>query len=99
MSEIISIKAREVLDSRGNPTVEVDVTTNQGVFRAMTPSGASAGQHEAIELRDGDKARYLGKGTLKAVENVNKKIAPKLIGLDCRHQETIDNLMLKIDGT
>ena len=99
MSEIITIKAREVLDSRGNPTVEVDVITNQGVFRAMTPSGASAGQHEAIELRDGDKTRYLGKGTLKAVDNVNKKIAPKLIGLDCRHQETIDNLMLKIDGS
>ena len=91
MSEIINIKAREVLDSRGNPTVEVDVVTKQGVFRAMTPSGASAGQHEALELRDGDKTRYLGKGTLKAVENVNKKIAPKLIGLDCRHQETIDN--------
>ncbi len=99
MSEIISLKAREVLDSRGNPTVEVDVVTTHGVFRAMTPSGASAGQHEAIELRDGDKARYLGKGTLKAVENVNKKIAPKLIGLDCRHQETLDALLLKIDGT
>src|SRR5512137_1645897 len=99
MSEIITIKAREVLDSRGNPTVEVDVITNQGLFRAMTPSGASAGQHEAIELRDGDLRRYLGKGTLKAVENVNKKIAPKLIGLDCHHQETIDNLMLKIDGS
>ncbi|MCU0851591.1 MAG: phosphopyruvate hydratase [Candidatus Thermoplasmatota archaeon] len=99
MSEIVSIKAREVLDSRGNPTIEVDVTTDKGVFRAMTPSGASAGQHEALELRDGDKTRYLGKGTLKAVENVNKKIAPKLIGLDCRHQESIDNLMLKIDGT
>jgi len=99
MSEILSIKAREVLDSRGNPTVEVDVITNHGVFRAMTPSGASAGQHEAIELRDGDKARYLGKGTLKAVDNVNNKIAPKLIGLNCRHQETIDNLMLKIDGS
>ena len=99
MSEIISIKAREVLDSRGNPTVEVDVTTDKGVFLAMTPSGASAGHHEAIELRDGDKARYFGKGTLKAVDNVNKKIAPKLIGLDCCHQETIDNLMLKIDGS
>jgi len=99
MSEIRSIKAREVLDSRGNPTVEVDVVTEQGVFRAMTPSGASAGQHEALELRDGDKARYLGKGTLKAVGNVNKKIAPKLIGLDCRHQETIDTIMLKLDGT
>ncbi|HIH00301.1 MAG TPA: phosphopyruvate hydratase, partial [Thermoplasmata archaeon] len=83
MSEIVSIKAREVLDSRGNPTVEVDVTTDKGVFRAMTPSGASAGQHEALELRDEDKTRYFGKGTLKAVENVNKKIAPKLIGLDC----------------
>jgi enolase len=99
MSEIISVKAREVLDSRGNPTVEVDVITKNGVFRAMTPSGASAGQHEALELRDGDKTRYLGKGTLRAVENVNKKIAPKLIGLDCGHQETIDSIMLKIDGT
>jgi len=99
MSEIKKIKAREVLDSRGNPTVEVDVVTEKGIFRAMTPSGASAGQHEALELRDGDKSRYLGKGTLKAVQNVNKKIAPKLIGLDCRHQETIDNIMLKLDGT
>jgi enolase len=99
MSEIIKIKAREVLDSRGNPTVEVDVKTEQGLFRAMTPSGASAGQHEALELRDNDKSRYFGKGTLKAVANVNKKIAPKIIGLDCIHQETIDNIMLKLDGT
>jgi len=99
MSKINMIKAREVLDSRGNPTVEVDVVTENGIFRAMTPSGASAGQHEALELRDGNKSRYLGKGTIKAVENVNKKIAPKLIGLDCRHQETIDNIMLKLDGT
>ena len=99
MSEIIKIKAREVLDSRGNPTVEVDVVTKEGVFRAMTPSGASAGSHEALELRDNDKSRYFGKGTLKAVENVNKKIAPKLIGLDCYHQVTIDNIMLKLDGT
>jgi enolase len=99
MSEIQGVKAREVLDSRGNPTVEVDVLTDQGVFRAMTPSGASAGQHEALELRDGDKARYLGKGTLKAVNNVNKKIAPKLLDLDCRHQKTIDTIMLKLDGT
>ena len=99
MSEIQGVKAREVLDSRGNPTVEVDVVTEQGVFRAMTPSGASAGQHEALELRDGDKARYLGKGTLKAVNNVNKKIAPKILGLDCRHQKTIDTIMLKLDGT
>ncbi len=99
MSEIKKIKAREVLDSRGNPTVEVDVVTDNGVFRAMTPSGASAGQHEALELRDGDKLRYLGKGTLKAVENVNKIIVPKIIGLDPIAQETIDNIMLKLDGT
>jgi enolase len=99
MSKIKKIKAREVLDSRGNPTVEVDVVTEQGIFRAMTPSGASAGQHEALELRDKDTSRYFGKGTLKAVANVNKKIAPKIIGLDCIHQETIDNIMLKLDGT
>ena len=99
MSEILTIKAREVLDSRGNPTVEVDVKTEQGIFRAMTPSGASAGQHEALELRDNDKKRYHGKGTLNAVKNVNEKIAPKLIGMDCVHQETIDNIMLKLDGT
>ena len=99
MSEIKKIKAREILDSRGNPTVEVDIITEHGVFRGMTPSGASAGQHEAIELRDNDKKRYLGKGTLQAVEHVNKNIAPKLIGLNCLHQETLDNIMLKIDGT
>ncbi|RLB86697.1 MAG: phosphopyruvate hydratase [Deltaproteobacteria bacterium] len=99
MSEILSVKAREVLDSRGNPTVEVDVKTSEGVFRAMTPSGASAGQHEALELRDNDEKRYLGKGGLKAVKNVNEIIAPKIIGLDCIHQETIDNIMIKLDGT
>jgi enolase len=99
MSEIIKIKAREILDSRGNPTVEVDIVTEKGIFRAMAPSGASAGQHEALELRDGDKTRYLGKGTLKAVKNVNKYLSPHLIGLNCRHQETIDNIMLKLDGT
>ena len=99
MSEILKVKAREVLDSRGNPTVEVDVVTEHGIFRAMTPSGASAGQHEALELRDGDKFRYMGKGTLKAVKNVNDIIAPKLIGLDPVAQETIDNVMLKLDGT
>ena len=99
MSKITKIKAREVLDSRGNPTVEVDVVTENGVFRAMTPSGASAGQHEALELRDGDESRYFGKGTLNAVKNVNKIIAPKLIGLDPVAQETIDNIMLKLDGT
>jgi len=99
MSEIIKLKAREVLDSRGNPTVEVDVVTDNGVFRAMTPSGASAGQHEALELRDGNQSRYFGRGTLKAVRNVNNKIAPKLVGLDPAAQETIDNIMLKLDGT
>ena len=99
MSKITKIKAREVLDSRGNPTVEVDVVTENGIFRAMIPSGASAGQHEALELRDGDKARYLGKGTLNAVKNVNEIIAPKIIGIDCRQQKTIDKIMLKLDGT
>jgi enolase len=99
MSKIIKIKAREILDSRGNPTVEVDVITNQGTFRAMTPSGASAGQHEALELRDNDSSRYFGKGTLKAVENVNKKIAPKLVGIDCKNQQMIDTIMLQLDGT
>jgi enolase len=99
MSKIIKVHAREVLDSRGNPTVEVDVATEKGVYRAMTPSGASAGRHEALELRDGDKTRYFGKGTLKAVENINKVIAPQIIGLDCRSQESIDNIMIELDGT
>jgi enolase len=99
MADIKKIKAREVLDSRGNPTVEVDLITENGVFRAMIPSGASAGKHEALELRDHDKTRYLGKGVMKAVKNVNEKIAPKLVGMDCCHQETIDNILLKLDGT
>ena len=99
MSEIKKLRAREVLDSRGNPTVEVDVVTENGVFRAITPSGASAGSHEALELRDDDKSRYLGKGASKAVKNVNESIAPKIVGLDCRFQETIDNIMIKLDGT
>ena len=93
------IKAREILDSRGNPTVEVDIKTSKGVFRSMAPSGASAGKHEAIELRDNDKSRYLGKGTLKVVKNINDIIAPKIIGLNCRHQNTIDSLMIELDGT
>jgi enolase len=99
MSKIIKIKAREVLDSRGNPTVEVDIKTDDGLFRAITPSGASAGKHEALELRDNDNSRYLGMGTLEAVANVNEKIAPKLIGFDCVNQEDIDYLMLKLDGS
>ena len=90
MPIIVDVYAREVLDSRGNPTVEVEVTTESGAYgRAMVPSGASTGVREALELRDGDKARYLGKGTTKAVENVNTKIAPKIIGMDCRYQRWI----------
>ena len=99
MSQIIKVRSREVLDSRGNPTVEVDIVTDEGIFRSIAPSGASAGQHEALELRDGDKSRYLGKGTLKAVKNVNNIITPKIIGLDPVAQGTIDNIMLKLDGT
>ena len=100
MTNIQSIQAREILDSRGNPTVEVDVTLCCGtVGRAAVPSGASTGEHEAIELRDGDKSRYLGKGVQKAVKNVGALIAPKLIGLDACDQLTVDATMLKIDGT
>jgi enolase len=99
MSTIKTIKAREILDSRGNPTVEVDVTTEDGMFRAMVPSGASTGVHEALELRDGDKTRYLGKGVLKAVSNVNDIIAPALTGMDPINQEEIDKKMLELDST
>jgi enolase len=100
MSLIESIVAREILDSRGNPTVEVDVTLESGILgRAAVPSGASTGEHEAVELRDGDMSRYLGKGVRKAVANVNAKIAPKLIGWDCRDQVGVDNLMIDLDGT
>ncbi|MFC1782591.1 phosphopyruvate hydratase [Planctomycetota bacterium] len=99
-SEIADVLAREVLDSRGNPTVEVDVILEDGSLgRAIVPSGASTGVHEAVELRDGDPKRYLGKGVLKAVNNVNKKIAPKVIGLDAREQEILDQVMIKLDGT
>src|ERR1700761_7616380 len=94
------IQGRQVLDSRGNPTVEVDVMLEDGTLgRAAVPSGASTGEHEAVELRDDDKKVYLGKGVLKAVENVNAKIAPELIGLDPRDQEAIDKLMIDLDGT
>lgn len=100
MSEIVSIHAREILDSRGNPTVEVEIATENGGFgRAAVPSGASTGIHEACELRDGDKARFNGQGVLKAVENVNKKIAPKIIGMDSADQVLLDNTMLALDGT
>ncbi len=98
--KIKKIIAREILDSRGNPTVEVDVILKNGTIgRAAVPSGASTGTYEALELRDGDKKRYLGKGVLKAVENINKKIAPELIGMDAEEQKKIDRLMLKLDGT
>ncbi len=100
MANITSIKAREILDSRGNPTVEVDIVCNDGSFgRAAVPSGASTGEHEAIELRDGIKERYMGKGVEKAVKNVNSIIAPKLIGETVTHQKMIDELMIKLDGT
>jgi enolase len=100
MSSIKNIHARQILDSRGNPTIEVDVTTENGfVGRASVPSGASTGSREALELRDGDKTHYMGKGVLKAVDNVNKLIAPKLIGKNVFEQRSIDNLMLEIDGT
>ncbi|MGV3610137.1 MAG: phosphopyruvate hydratase [Fluviicola sp.] len=100
MSYIARIVGRQVLDSRGNPTVEVDVyTTNGAVGRAAVPSGASTGVHEAVELRDGDKSVYLGKGVLKAVENVNSIIAEELIGMDIFDQKLIDRVLLELDGT
>ena len=100
MSLIVEIYAREVLDSRGNPTVEVEVTTENGtVGSAIVPSGASTGVHEAVELRDGDKSRYLGKGTLNAVNNVNEIIADELIGFDIFDQVGIDRALIQIDGT
>ena len=100
MPYIIDVYAREVLDSRGNPTVEVEVTTESGAFgRAIVPSGASTGEHEAVELRDGDNNRYLGKGVQKAVENVNEIIAPELLGYDVSQQILIDRKMIELDGT
>jgi len=100
MSTIIDIQAREILDSRGNPTVEVDVHLSGGALgRAAVPSGASTGENEAIELRDGDKKRYLGKGVTKAVKNVTEKIAPAIIGKDALDQLTVDRTMIELDGT
>ncbi len=100
MSKIKKVFAREILDSRGNPTVEVDVVLDNGILgRAAIPSGASTGSKEAVELRDGDKNRYSGKGVLKAVKNVNEIIAPKVIGLDPKKQKSIDYLMIDLDGT
>ena len=98
--EIQNVHGREILDSRGNPTVEVEVELEYGIIgRACVPSGASTGENEALELRDGDKGRYCGKGVLKAVENVNTKIAPELIGMDVLDQRGIDQKMLELDGT
>ena len=100
MSIITDVYAREILDSRGNPTIEVEVYTESGAFgRGMVPSGASTGEYEAVELRDGDKSRYLGKGVLKAVDNVNTIISPELIGFDATDQAGIDLLMIDLDGS
>ncbi|MFY0688853.1 MAG: phosphopyruvate hydratase [Cyclobacteriaceae bacterium] len=100
MSIIESVFARQILDSRGNPTVEVDVITETGILgRAAVPSGASTGEHEAVELRDGDKSRYLGKGVTKAVNNVNEIIAPEIVGYSVFEQKAIDQTMIELDGT
>jgi enolase len=100
MGQIVSVHAREILDSRGNPTIEVEVTTTSGYFgRAAVPSGASTGENEALELRDGDKNRYLGKGVLKAVHNVNNVIAEEIMGMDVTDQNGIDKKMIELDGT
>lgn len=99
MPKIKKITAREVLDSRGNPTVEADVVTEKFVASSIVPSGASTGKHEALELRDNDKKRYNGKGVLKAVDNISKVISKKIIGRDCRNQKEIDKLMIELDGT
>ena len=100
MAQIVNVHAREILDSRGNPTIEVEVTTESGFFgRAAVPSGASTGENEALELRDGDSSRYLGKGTLKAVNNVNTVIADAIIGMDVTDQAGIDKKMIDLDGT
>src|SRR5690554_3877034 len=100
MAKIAAIKAREVLDSRGNPTVEADVILDNGMMgSACAPSGASTGSREALELRDKDPKRYLGKGVLKAVDAVNSKIAPALLGLDPVDQRELDRIMIELDGT
>src|SRR5210317_1343573 len=100
MSIIINIHARQILDSRGNPTIEVDVYTENGVMgRAAVPSGASTGENEAVELRDGDKAVYLGKGVTKAVGHVNGELAKRLAGMDAADQAGVDKAMIEADGT
>jgi enolase 1/2/3 len=100
MTAITSVDARQILDSRGNPTVEVDVVLEDGSLgRAAVPSGASTGAHEAVELRDGDKSKYLGKGVLKAVQAVNTEIRQALDGMDAENQVAIDEAMIQLDGT
>src|SRR5690625_6493869 len=99
MPYITDVYAREVLDSRGNPTVEVEVITESGSFGStLVPSGASTGEHEAVELRDGDEDRYLGKGVLKAVDNMNDIIAPEVVGIDVTRQNFNDRLMIELEG-
>src|SRR5450432_2417974 len=100
MTEIVWLHAREVLDSRGNPTVEAEVGLDNGVLgRAIVPSGASTGEHEALELRDGDPQRYFGKGVLKAIANVETVLAPAIVGMDALDQSGIDQVLLAADGT
>jgi enolase len=99
MPEILHVQAREILDSRGNPTVEAEVHTSSGFGRAAVPSGASTGEHEANELRDNDKSRYLGKGVLQAVENVNDKLGPAIVGMSALDQPSVDQRLLELDGT
>ncbi|MCG7964754.1 MAG: phosphopyruvate hydratase, partial [Candidatus Thiodiazotropha taylori] len=100
MSEIVDVRGREILDSRGNPTIEADVFTADGAIgRAMVPSGASTGSREALELRDGDKSRYLGKGVLQAVANINGPIKEALMGMEVTEQAALDQCMLDLDGT
>ena len=99
MSKITKIKGRQVFDSRGNPTIEADVLTDQGLSRAAVPSGASTGYYEALELRDNNLKNYLGKSVNKAVDNINNKISKKLIGMNCEAQEEIDLAMMDLDGT
>ena len=100
MGEIVGVNARQILDSRGNPTVEVEVILNTGVMgRAAVPSGASTGSREAIELRDGNSKKFMGKGVYKAIKNIRDKIAPAILGFDVTEQVLIDQLMIDLDGT
>src|SRR5512143_1016278 len=100
MSEIVAVRAREILDSRGNPTVEAEIFLDSGFSgRAAVPSGASTGTREALELRDGDSSRYLGKGVLRAVEHINNEIGPKVVGFEATDQVGLDRLLIALDGT